>query len=64
MVSFVRDIPRELVGAMLVDGGTEWTVFRRLIVPKLTNDLQTTQPSGVGARRAVAGWGPWQVPSS
>ena len=33
MVSFVRDIPRELIGAVLVDGGTEWTVFRRLIVP-------------------------------
>jgi len=33
MVSFVRDIPRELIGAMVVDGGTEWTVFRRLIVP-------------------------------
>jgi raffinose/stachyose/melibiose transport system permease protein len=33
MVSFVRDIPRELIGAMLVDGGTEWTVFRRLIWP-------------------------------
>jgi ABC-type maltose transport system permease subunit len=32
MVSFVRDIPRELISAMLVDGGTEWTVFRRLIV--------------------------------
>jgi len=30
MVSFVRDIPRELIGAMVVDGGTEWTVFRRL----------------------------------
>jgi raffinose/stachyose/melibiose transport system permease protein len=33
MVSFVRDIPRELINAMLVDGGTEWTVFRRLIWP-------------------------------
>ncbi|HEY2522059.1 MAG TPA: carbohydrate ABC transporter permease [Streptosporangiaceae bacterium] len=33
MVSFLRDIPRELIGAMLVDGGSEWTVFRRLIVP-------------------------------
>ena len=33
MVNFVRDIPHELIGAMLVDGGTEWTVFRRLIVP-------------------------------
>jgi raffinose/stachyose/melibiose transport system permease protein len=33
MVSFVRDIPRELIEAMLVDGGTEWTVFRRLIWP-------------------------------
>jgi raffinose/stachyose/melibiose transport system permease protein len=33
MVSFIRDIPRELIGAMLVDGGTEWTVFRRLIWP-------------------------------
>src|SRR5205823_1926403 len=33
MVCFVRDIPRELIGAMIVDGGTEWTVFRRLIVP-------------------------------
>jgi raffinose/stachyose/melibiose transport system permease protein len=33
MVSFVRDIPRELVNAMLIDGGTEWTVFRRLIWP-------------------------------
>ena len=33
MVSFVRDIPRELISAMLVDGGTEWTVFRRLIWP-------------------------------
>jgi raffinose/stachyose/melibiose transport system permease protein len=33
MVNFVRDIPRDLIGAMLVDGGTEWTVFRRLIWP-------------------------------
>ena len=33
MVSFLRDIPRELIGAMLVDGGSEWTVFRRLVVP-------------------------------
>jgi len=33
MVSFVRDIPRELIDAMAVDGGTEWTIFRRLIVP-------------------------------
>lgn len=33
MVSFVRDIPRELIAAMLVDGGNEWTVFRRLIWP-------------------------------
>jgi raffinose/stachyose/melibiose transport system permease protein len=33
MVSFLRDIPRELIAAMLVDGGTEWTVFRTLIVP-------------------------------
>lgn len=33
IVSFVRDIPRELIGAMLVDGGNEWTVFRRLIWP-------------------------------
>jgi raffinose/stachyose/melibiose transport system permease protein len=33
MVSFVRDIPRELINAMLIDGGTEWTVFRKLIWP-------------------------------
>jgi len=33
MVSFVRDIPRELISAMLIDGGSEWTVFRRLIWP-------------------------------
>jgi raffinose/stachyose/melibiose transport system permease protein len=33
MVSFVRDIPRELISAMLIDGGDEWTVFRRLIWP-------------------------------
>lgn len=33
MVSFVRDIPHELIDAMLVDGGSEWTVFRRLIWP-------------------------------
>jgi len=33
MVSFVRDIPRELISAMLIDGGTEWTVFRNLIWP-------------------------------
>jgi raffinose/stachyose/melibiose transport system permease protein len=33
MVSFVRDIPRELINAMLIDGGNEWTVFRRLIWP-------------------------------
>lgn len=33
MVSFVRDIPRELISAMLIDGGTEWTVFLRLIWP-------------------------------
>jgi raffinose/stachyose/melibiose transport system permease protein len=41
MVSFIRDIPRELIGAMLVDGGTEWTVFRRLIVPLATPVLAT-----------------------
>jgi raffinose/stachyose/melibiose transport system permease protein len=33
MVSFVRDIPRELISAMRVDGGSEWTVFTRLIWP-------------------------------
>jgi raffinose/stachyose/melibiose transport system permease protein len=33
MVSFVRDIPRQLISAMLVDGGNEWTVFRHLIWP-------------------------------
>jgi raffinose/stachyose/melibiose transport system permease protein len=33
MVSFVRDIPRELISAILIDGGTEWTVFRQLIWP-------------------------------
>jgi raffinose/stachyose/melibiose transport system permease protein len=33
MVSFVRDIPREMIGAILVDGGSEWTVFRHLIWP-------------------------------
>jgi raffinose/stachyose/melibiose transport system permease protein len=33
MVSFVRDIPREMIGAMLVDGASEFTVFRRLIWP-------------------------------
>jgi raffinose/stachyose/melibiose transport system permease protein len=33
MVSFVRDIPRELMSAMMIDGGTEWTVFRQLIWP-------------------------------
>jgi len=33
MVSFVRDIPRELISAMLIDGGNEWTVFRQLIWP-------------------------------
>ena len=33
MVSFVRDIPRELIRAMLVDGGSEWPVFRRLLWP-------------------------------
>jgi raffinose/stachyose/melibiose transport system permease protein len=41
MVSFVRDIPRELISAMLVDGGSEWTVFRRLIVPLATPVLAT-----------------------
>ena len=33
MTSFLRDIPQELIGAVLVDGGSEWTVFRRLIWP-------------------------------
>jgi len=33
IVSFVRDIPRELLAAMEVDGGGEWTIFRRLIAP-------------------------------
>jgi raffinose/stachyose/melibiose transport system permease protein len=41
MVNFVRDIPRELIGAVLVDGGTEWTVFRRLIVPLSKTVLAT-----------------------
>jgi raffinose/stachyose/melibiose transport system permease protein len=41
MVNFVRDIPRELIGAILVDGGSEWTVFRRLIVPLSTPVLAT-----------------------
>jgi raffinose/stachyose/melibiose transport system permease protein len=33
MVSFVRDIPRELISAMMIDGASERTVFRRLIWP-------------------------------
>lgn len=33
IVSFVRDIPVELLAAMEVDGATEWTIFRRLIFP-------------------------------
>jgi raffinose/stachyose/melibiose transport system permease protein len=33
MVNFVRDIPRDLIKAMLIDGGSEWTIFRRLIWP-------------------------------
>lgn len=41
MVSFLRDIPRELIGAMLVDGGSEWTVFRRLIWPMARPVLAT-----------------------
>jgi raffinose/stachyose/melibiose transport system permease protein len=33
MVNFVRDIPRDLISAMLIDGGSEWTIFRQLIWP-------------------------------
>lgn len=33
LLSFVRDIPRELIDAMAVDGASEWRVFTRLIVP-------------------------------
>lgn len=33
LVSFIRDIPRETIAAMEVDGGSEGTVFRYLIIP-------------------------------
>ncbi|MGH9106219.1 MAG: carbohydrate ABC transporter permease [Acidimicrobiales bacterium] len=33
MLSFVRDIPRELIDAMGVDGAGEWRIFSSLIVP-------------------------------
>ncbi len=33
MLSFIRDIPRELIDAMAVDGAGEWRIFGRLIVP-------------------------------
>jgi len=33
MLSYVRDIPRELIDAMSVDGGGEWRVFASLIIP-------------------------------
>lgn len=33
MVSFVRDIPRELVDAMAAEGASEWRIFVSLIVP-------------------------------
>lgn len=33
IVSFIRDIPRELLAAMEVDGAGEWIIFRRLIAP-------------------------------
>lgn len=33
MLSFVRDIPRELIDAMGVDGAGEWRIFLSLIVP-------------------------------
>jgi raffinose/stachyose/melibiose transport system permease protein len=33
MLSFVRDIPRELIDAMAVDGAGEWRIFAKLIVP-------------------------------
>ncbi|MDA8295405.1 MAG: carbohydrate ABC transporter permease [Actinomycetota bacterium] len=33
MLSFVRDIPRELIDAMSVDGAGEWRIFASLIVP-------------------------------
>jgi len=33
MVSFVRDIPHELIDAMSADGAGEWRIFSSLIVP-------------------------------
>ncbi|MDA8287540.1 MAG: carbohydrate ABC transporter permease [Actinomycetota bacterium] len=33
MLSFVRDIPRELIDAMSVDGAGEWRIFLSLIAP-------------------------------
>jgi ABC-type glycerol-3-phosphate transport system permease component len=33
MVNFVRDIPRDFIDAMTVDGGSEWSVFWHLILP-------------------------------
>jgi multiple sugar transport system permease protein len=31
--SFFETIPRELEEAVLVDGGTQWIIFRRIILP-------------------------------
>lgn len=33
LVNFVRDIPKELFESMRMDGATEWTMLRRLVVP-------------------------------
>ncbi len=57
MVSYVRDIPRELIDAMATDGANEWVIFRRLILP-LSGPVLAT----VGIYNGINVWNNFLVP--
>ena len=60
LVSFFREIPRDLEEAALVDGATNFEAFRKVIVPLAAPGLATTAILGVhrGLERVPAGFDP------
>jgi len=57
MISYVRDIPRELLDAMAADGANEWRIFFSLIVPLARPVLAT-----VGIYDGINVWNNFLLP--
>ncbi len=57
MISYVRDIPRELLDAMAADGANEWRIFFSLIIPLARPVLAT-----VGIYDGINVWNNFLLP--